>query len=281
MCHSLGKRCVNAFINLFRHWMIYSMSLDIGWCKGSSHIQSSSSISPFLSPCLVSSRPTSHVLSDPCSYHFHSIPTPSCLSSSLVLIFISCLFSPCLHRVPPLVYYLRFSSHLSLYLPLSLLVSSLLVSLHVSCNLTSLLQSPSLLSSQLSRFLLSSPPFSLSPLLSLLFCLSSSMLLFSLMSLLSMVCWTHVDGNPLLFNFSIFECSSVCSWSIRACHTHLHIHTCGPQLRCSIALMNKSSDFHSSLSFCAIPRSGVVVESWHKGMIAFLIALICLKALST
>lgn len=112
ICHILGKRCVDAFINLFRHWMIYSMSLDIGWCKGSSHIQSSSSISP----CLVSSRPTSHVLSDPCSCHFHSIPTSSCLSSSLVLIFISCLFSPCLHRLPPLVYSLRFSSRLSLYL---------------------------------------------------------------------------------------------------------------------------------------------------------------------
>ncbi len=122
MCHSLGKRCVNAFINLFWHWMIYSMSLDIGWCKGSSHIQSSSSISPFLSPCLVFSRPTSHVLSDPCSCHFHSIPISSCLSSSLVLIFISCLFSPYLHRVPPLVYSLRFSS--SFPLPLLLCLSS-------------------------------------------------------------------------------------------------------------------------------------------------------------
>lgn len=165
ICHILGKRCVDAFINLFRHWMIYSMSLDIGWCKGSSHIQSSSSISP----CLVSSRPTSHVLSDPCSCHFHSIPTSSCLSSSLVLIFISCLFSPCLHRLPPLVYSLRFASPLVFHFtsaPLSLLVSSLLLSFRISCNLTSLLQSLSLLSSQLSWFLLSSPLISFTLLLS-------------------------------------------------------------------------------------------------------------------
>ncbi len=172
MCHSLGKRCVNAFINLFWHWMIYSMSLDIGWCKGSSHIQSSSSISPFLSPCLVFSHPTSHDPLRSLFCHFHSIPISSCLSSSLVLIFISCLFSPYLHRVPPLV---LFSSFLLIFpftsAPLSLLVSSLPLSLHISCNLISLLESLSLLSSQLSRFLLLSPCLLLFPLV----CLSSSM----------------------------------------------------------------------------------------------------------
>lgn len=145
---------------------------------------------PHVSSLLIPPLISSNVLSDPCSCHFHSIPTSSCLSSRLVLIFIFCLlclsfsfissvlpfppslFCPPLHHILSLHTSPFFCLFLSLHIPISPVTS------HHCCSPSANISF--LLSSQLSWFLLSSPLISStvpeSPLLlSLLFCLSSSM----------------------------------------------------------------------------------------------------------